>query len=81
MRSGKLTSNGPAIRAIRQLRGLDLRRLAAATGISESHLGNVENERRDLSPAKLLTVAKVLNVPMSAISGTPVRIVGLVDAA
>lgn len=66
---GKLTANGAAIRTIRQLKGWNLRQFAALVQISESHLGNVENGRRDLPPAKLLRVAEALGVPVGAISG------------
>jgi transcriptional regulator with XRE-family HTH domain len=66
----KLTPNGPAIRTIRQLKGWDLRRFAAHVEISESHLGNVENERRGLPPDKILRIAKALDVPVGAITIT-----------
>lgn len=64
----KLSANGPAIRIIRQLKGWDLRRFAAHVKISESHLGNVENERRGLPPDKLLRIAEALDVPIGAIT-------------
>lgn len=68
MRSARPVTNGPAIRYHRLSQGLDVRSLAAATGISESHLANVENKRRGLSPALLLKVAKELGVPLADIS-------------
>jgi transcriptional regulator with XRE-family HTH domain len=64
----KLVANGAAIRTIRQLKGWSLREFAGRCRISESHLGNVENDRRDLSPASLLRVAAALQVPISAIT-------------
>ncbi len=68
MRSARPTSNGPAIRYLRLSKGLDVRSLAAASGISESHLANVENGRRGLSPALLLKLARTLDVPVAEIS-------------
>jgi transcriptional regulator with XRE-family HTH domain len=68
MRSARPTTNGPAIRYHRLSLGLDVRSLAAATKISESHLANVENGRRGLSAALLLKVAKELGVTLADIS-------------
>ncbi len=68
MRSARPTTNGEAIRYHRLNQGLDVRRLAAASGISESHLANVEKGRRGLSPALLLKMAQTLGVTLADIS-------------
>ena len=53
---------GAAVRRQRERLGLTLAELAAASGVSVSHLGRVENAQRYPSPKVLRLVAKPLNL-------------------
>ncbi|MEV8510845.1 helix-turn-helix transcriptional regulator [Dactylosporangium sp. NPDC051484] len=64
----KLSTDGRALRAIRQAKGWDLRGFASHVDISESHLGNAECGRRDLTPPKLKRVADALGVNVTDIT-------------
>ncbi len=80
----KLAANGDAIRTIRQLKGWSVRNFARTVPMSESHLSNVENGRRDLSPEKLLAVARALGVSIGAItagSAGPTHIAAAANAS
>jgi quercetin dioxygenase-like cupin family protein len=57
-------SVGRHLRRIRQGRGLSLRSLAAATGLTASFLSQVERDLAVPSIASLRTVARVLDVPV-----------------
>jgi transcriptional regulator with XRE-family HTH domain len=63
------TSNGPAIRAIREAQGWKGVTFAKAVGISHGHLFNIENPERNkhASPATLRKMADVLDVPLAAL--------------
>ncbi|WHT20946.1 helix-turn-helix transcriptional regulator [Crossiella sp. CA-258035] len=71
------TSNGPAIRAIRELSGLSIKETAdllASAGIpvTADHLSNVELGRKGASPALVRGLADVLKVPYVAlVTATP----------
>jgi transcriptional regulator with XRE-family HTH domain len=73
MRPGYLETDGGELRRLRQLKGLDLRGLSTATGISVSHLSNVERRRRDFSPPKLKLIADALGVDIAHLVKDPER--------
>lgn len=62
--------NGAAIRAIRLAQGWKGTKLAAAVGISHSHLANIENpnRRKSASAEVLRRLADTLNVPLAAVT-------------
>jgi transcriptional regulator with XRE-family HTH domain len=79
MSAATRTTNGAAIRAIRESRGLKYRhvvdrleRLGGATA-GRAHLCNIEAGRREASEALLGALAQVLNVPMDALRYGPVE--------
>ena len=60
--------NGAAIRVIRKLSGMSPADLAAAIGIAEQSLRNIENDSRPASEAVLYAIAGRLDVPLRAIT-------------
>ena len=54
---------GGALRAIRQERKIPLSEFARILGISQSHLSNIEHERKGTSPARAESFAKLLGYP------------------
>lgn len=52
----------PPLRAIRQARGISLRKLARITGLDPAHLSRVERGRSGLSVRSLHTVADALGL-------------------
>ncbi len=64
-----LTSNGPAIKALREVKGWGSRTFAAESGISHGYLSNIENpDRRHRATGELLeTFARLLEVPVAVI--------------
>lgn len=65
--------NGAAIKAIRQAKGWKGVTLASAVGISHGHLFNIESCRgKKASDEVLRRIADTLDVPLAAITNTPV---------
>jgi transcriptional regulator with XRE-family HTH domain len=60
--------NGFAIRAFRERESLTVAALAEQTGLSDSHVRNIETENRPASPEHLARIADVLNVTPAALS-------------
>ncbi len=66
-------ANGPAIRVIRQRSGVKVRALQASLAdlglrVHEDHLRNIETGSKDASPELLAGIARVLGVPLPAVS-------------
>ncbi len=59
------TKRPPAIKIERVLRGTSQTALAHLSGISQSHIANIENGRRNPSPKTAEAIARVLGVPIS----------------
>lgn len=59
----RIPAIGPKIRAVRQQRGLSLRRLASLAGISASLLSDVERGNVNPSVASLFSLATALGIP------------------
>jgi transcriptional regulator with XRE-family HTH domain len=59
---------GMAISEIRDETGLTSEQLALAADVHPTHLNRAENHGRNLTWKKLSSLAKVLNVPVSAIA-------------
>ena len=64
----KRTALGKAIRAIRIAQGRAAAEFATACQISDSHLHNIEANRRAPSPEHLAAIAAALGVELDAIS-------------
>jgi transcriptional regulator with XRE-family HTH domain len=62
-----VTSNGPAIQAIREKAGVSKADMARALGMSKTHMGHVESGKRRASEALRKAIAAYLRVPMPAI--------------
>jgi len=60
--------NGYAIRAFRIKEGLTVNELANSIGVSYSHLQNIEHENRTARPEHLARIARVLHVPVAALT-------------
>lgn len=65
-----MTTNGAAIRVIRNRSGWSLTRLAATIGVSHGYLSNIEAGRRQASPEVTRAIADALEVPLASITGT-----------
>ncbi|PAX90450.1 hypothetical protein CLM85_29295 [Streptomyces albidoflavus] len=65
---GVVTPNGAAIRAIRELRGLSLRRLAHLIGRDPGYLSRVEIGRQGAGDETLRRIAGELRIPLDAIT-------------
>jgi transcriptional regulator with XRE-family HTH domain len=63
-----VTQNGAAIRSIRELRDISLRRLAHLLGISPSKLSRIETDKRVASPEDIRNIATALDTPTEAIT-------------
>lgn len=61
---------GPRLRAIRQNKGMTLRRVADRAGISESFLSQAERNQTNPSVSTLLKIADALGESLSTIFGT-----------
>jgi len=59
---------GATIRALRKAHELKLIELAAALGISHAYLSNIENGRKAAPMALCRQAAKILRVPLAAIT-------------
>jgi transcriptional regulator with XRE-family HTH domain len=66
-----LDAVGPRLRALRRDRGITLADLAATTGVSESSLSRPESGRRRPSLALLLPPARIYDVPLDDLVGSP----------
>ncbi|MFD5027060.1 helix-turn-helix domain-containing protein [Streptomyces sp. NPDC058373] len=65
---GVVTPNGAAIRVIRELRGLSLRRLAHLIGRDPGYLSHVETGRQGAGDETLRRIAGELRIPLDAIT-------------
>ncbi|MFJ2399784.1 helix-turn-helix domain-containing protein [Streptomyces xanthochromogenes] len=63
-----MTPNGAAIRTIRELRGLTLRRLAHLIGRDPGFLSHIETEQQGAGNDTLQRIADELHVPIDAIT-------------
>ncbi|WP_338146244.1 helix-turn-helix transcriptional regulator [Streptomyces boncukensis] len=63
-----MTPNGTAIRALRQVQDLSLRRLAKLAGISASQLSRVETGKAGAGQEVICRLAGTLDVPVSDIT-------------
>ncbi len=63
--------NRHALRVIRERSGLSVTALAAAAGIKQSHLSNIEAGRRRASAEVATELAKALKVELLAIVADP----------
>lgn len=63
---GAAPQNGPAIRAIRKLRGRTQEEIAAAIGVDQSFLSLLESEQRHATPHVVHAIAAALDVPPDA---------------
>ena len=67
--SRRLTrQHGPAIRALRKKDGYEVQEFANMLGISYSHLQNIEHENKQASEEDLNRIARLLGVPLAAVS-------------
>ena len=60
----RLTGGENAIRVLREWRAMTQLRLAAAAGIGQGYLSDLENDRRKGTAAALKKVAEALKVPL-----------------
>lgn len=60
--------HGPAIRALRKKDGYEIQEFANMIGISYSHLQNIEHENKQASEEDLNKIARLLGVPLAAVS-------------
>ena len=65
---GVVTPNGAAIRSIRELCGMSLRRLAQLIGRDPGYLSRIEAEQRGATDETLRDIARELQVPLAAIT-------------
>ena len=65
---GKLRQNGAAIRSLREKDGWHQTDFAREVGMSQSALSNIEREKRSARPATIHRIARVLRVPVAAIT-------------
>jgi transcriptional regulator with XRE-family HTH domain len=63
-----LRQNGAAIRSLREKDGWHQPDFAREVGMSQSALSNIEREKRSARPATIHRIARVLRVPVAAIS-------------
>jgi transcriptional regulator with XRE-family HTH domain len=66
--SGRLRQNGAAIRSLREKDGWHQPDFAREAGMSQSALSNIEREKRSARPATIHRIARVLRVPVAAIT-------------
>jgi transcriptional regulator with XRE-family HTH domain len=63
--------NIAAMKAIRDLNGLNSTDLAALVGVTQGHLSNIEAGRRRCPPRLIVRIAGALSVPIAAIVERP----------
>lgn len=61
------TPNGPAIRQLRQERGITISQLAEQTGVSYQHVANVELGHNTARIEFLYRIANLLGVPIESV--------------
>lgn len=66
--------NTSALRALRERSGMTVTALAAAAGIKQSHLSNIEAGRRNASPEVAVALASALCVDLPAILSDPAAV-------
>ena len=64
----RLRQNGAAIRSLREKDGWHQPEFARQVGMSQSALSNIEREKRSARPATIHRIARVLRVPVAAIT-------------
>ena len=64
----RLRQNGAAIRSLREKDGWHQPDFARMAGMSQSALSNIEREKRSARPATIHRIARVLRVPVAAIT-------------
>ena len=65
---GTLRQNGAAIRSLREKDGWHQPDFAREVGMSQAALSNIEREKRSARPATIHKIARVLRVPVAAIT-------------
>lgn len=65
---GRLRQNGAAIRSLREKDGWHQPDFAKLVGVSQAALSNIEREKRGARPATIYRIARVLRVPVAAIT-------------
>lgn len=65
MRQLSLSSPGKALRKFREVRGLTGREFADKTGISQGHVSELENGRRNLTAALIDRITEGFSIPKS----------------
>lgn len=68
MARGRLRQNGAAIRSLRQKDGWHQPEFAREVGVTQAALSNIEREKRGARPATIHRIARVLRVPVAAIT-------------
>lgn len=81
-RPGTVPDVAGLLRSLRQQRGMSLKELAAASGLSPSFLGSVERGESDIAVQRLARVAAVFNHDVGSLLGYSLRTVAprIVDA-
>lgn len=67
MEQNERRRQGSTVRAIREMRGLDVEQLAQALRISRPYMVNLEAGRKPLTPVLVAKIAEALAVPQIAI--------------
>ncbi len=65
---GRLRQNGAAIRSLREKDGWHQPDFAREVGVTQAALSNIEREKRGVRPATIYRIARVLRVPVAAIT-------------
>lgn len=65
---GRLRQNGAAIRSLREKDGWHQPDFAREVGVTQAALSNIEREKRGARPATIHRIARVLRVPVAAIT-------------
>lgn len=66
-----MQAHGPAIRALRELAGLNASEFARLTGIERTHLRRIEMGQRRGTDAQIVAIARALRVPTTAVIREP----------
>jgi transcriptional regulator with XRE-family HTH domain len=64
----RLRQNGAAIRSLREKDGWHQPDFAREVGVTQAALSNIEREKRGARPATIYRIARVLRVPVAAIT-------------
>ena len=64
--------SGKKIREIRKLKGLTLRDVSAMSGVTESQISQIENNKANPSIATLIQITQALNIPIVGLFGKQV---------